>query len=65
MITAITIVPLVTADKETFKILTMSIVYYIDLIVNYHYFLCFFFVGNRAATSHDSFSVQIYIMHPS
>lgn len=64
-IAVITIVPLVTAEMETFKILTMVIMYNFDLIVHYYYFLCCLFVGNRAATTHDSFSMQIYIMHLS
>ncbi len=65
IIAVITIVPLIIAAIEPFKILTTGVMHYFDLIVNYYYFLCFLFVANRAATTHDSFSVQIYIMHLS
>lgn len=65
IIEVITIVPLAIAEREPFKILTVGFMCYFDVIVNYYYFLCFLFVGNRAATTHDSFSMQIYIMHLS
>lgn len=58
---AITIVPLVIAEIETFKIQTIT--HYFDLTINC-YFLCFLFAGIRAATAHDGlFLMHIYIMH--